>query len=78
MDVEVVNQPVSGIQVILGQLVRTIEVSYIPVARVMNEKIGPDLNILRKVTELTAELKSYRNSASESRRITKSVSKEDL
>ncbi|WP_370514710.1 DNA repair ATPase [Endozoicomonas sp. OPT23] len=73
LDVEVVNHPVPGLQDVLSQLAGTIETSFVPVARAMNEKIGLDLNILRKVNELTAELRSHQNKQVTQRKTIKKI-----
>ncbi|MBU2710557.1 DNA repair ATPase [Zooshikella harenae] len=56
--INVVNQPSPVLEQSLSALANTVESSLMPVVTTMNHKIGLDQNILRKVNELSDQLKA--------------------
>ena len=60
LDIQVVNQPSEVIESAMAQMARSIETTFMPVVAAMNKKIDLDLNILRKVEELSEGIEDVR------------------
>jgi hypothetical protein len=56
LDVQVVNQPVPGIETILTQLSSTVENSLVPVLSAMNHKVRMDHDVWEKVKSMSETL----------------------
>lgn len=75
LDVKVVNEPVPGLEKAFSKLADTIDQTFMPVVQSMNHKINLDLNILKKVTQLSADLRQF--TGSKRTRTTKRVNVSD-
>ena len=62
LDIKVVNEPVPGLEKAFSKLADTIDQTFMPVVQSMNHKINLDLNILQKVTQLSADLRQFTGS----------------
>ena len=62
LDIKVVNEPLPGLEIAFAKLADTIDQTFIPVVQSMNHKINLDLNVLKKVTQLSADLRQFTNS----------------
>lgn len=60
MQVQVVNQPSVAIEAAMTAMANSIETTFMPVVAAMNKKIDLDLNILRRVDEMTDSFDRYR------------------
>jgi hypothetical protein len=59
LDIKVINEPVPGLEKAFAKLADTIDHTFMPVVQSMNHKINLDLNILKKVSELSADLRQF-------------------
>jgi len=59
VDVTVINEPVPGMEKAFTQLAETIDTTFMPVVAAMNKKIDLDLNVLHKVSQLSADLRGW-------------------
>ena len=59
-NVEVINQPVPGMDKVLKVLAETIEFSIFPLVRHMDKKLEVDLGTYDKIKELSADLSELR------------------
>ena len=64
LDIKVINEPVPGLDKAFAKLADTIDQTFMPVVQSMNHKINLDLNVLKKVGELSAELRQFTQSKS--------------
>jgi MoxR-like ATPase len=62
LDVKVINEPLPGLEKAFAKLADTIDHTFMPVVQSMNHKINLDLNILKKVSELSADLRKFTGS----------------
>jgi len=66
MEVQVVNQPSAVIEAAMSSMANSIETTFMPVVAAMNKKIDLDLNILRRVDELSSGLDEFKRLARDS------------
>jgi NAD/NADP transhydrogenase beta subunit len=71
LDVKVINEPLPGLEIAFAKLADTIDQTFMPVVQSMNHKINLDLNILKKVSELSTDLRTF--TASKSKKTTRQV-----
>jgi hypothetical protein len=64
LDIKVINEPLPGLEKAFAKLADTIDQTFMPVVQSMNHKINLDLNILQKVSELSADLRQFTSSKS--------------
>ncbi|WP_455210393.1 ATP-binding protein, partial [Kaarinaea lacus] len=64
LDIKVINEPLPGLEKAFAKLADTIDQTFMPVVQSMNHKINLDLNILKKVSELSADLRQFTSSKS--------------
>ena len=62
-EINVINQPSKVVEEAMVELAQTIETTFLPVVASMDKKIDLDLNILRRVDELSAGLESLQENA---------------
>jgi len=65
-EIQVINQPSKVVEEAMAELARTIETTFLPVVASMDKKIDLDLNILRRVDELSAGVDSLQQRAKHS------------
>ena len=75
LDIKVINEPLPGLEKAFAKLADTIDQTFMPVVQSMNHKINLDLNILKKVTELSGELRKF--TGSKSKKTTKQLKLSD-
>lgn len=61
LDIKVINEPVPGLEKAFTRLADTIDQTFMPVVQSMNHKINLDLNVLKKVSQLSADLRQFTN-----------------
>ena len=71
LDVKVINEPLPGLDKAFAKLADTIDQTFMPVVQSMNHKINLDLNILKKVSELSTDLRKF--TGGKSKKTTKQV-----
>jgi hypothetical protein len=71
LDVKVINEPLPGLEIAFAKLADTIDQTFMPVVQSMNHKINLDLNILKKVSELSTDLRTF--TASKSKKTARQV-----
>lgn len=67
LDIKVINEPVPGLEKAFSKLADTIDQTFVPVVQSMNHKINLDLNVLKKVTQLSADLRHFTSSKAQER-----------
>ena len=60
VQVQVVNQPSAVVESAISNMANSIETTFMPVVAAMNKKIDLDLNILRRVNELSEGLEGFK------------------
>jgi hypothetical protein len=76
LDIEVINQPLPGLESAFKALADTIDTTFMPVVTAMNHKIDLDLNILHKVGELSRELREFTDTGQNSNTLNQKIIKD--